>query len=108
MPASAAVLPLTFYSRETVLIARDLLGMHLVHTGPAGRQVGRIVETEAYQGPRDLAAHSSRGHTKRTEVIDVPPPLPPPAAHSPAKSCWGRRGMPTSTSSMGSGTASTS
>jgi DNA-3-methyladenine glycosylase len=62
----AATLPLSFYSRETLLVARDLLGMHLLHTGPAGRQVGRIVETEAYKGPCDLAAHSARGRTKRT------------------------------------------
>lgn len=73
MPASANPLPLAFYSRETLLVARDLLGMHLVRMGPAGRQVGRIVETEAYKGPRDLAAHSARGRTRRTEVMFGPP-----------------------------------
>ena len=66
-------LPRSFYARETLTVARDLIGMHLVHRGPYGLQRGRIVETEAYKGPTDLAAHSSRGLTKRTEVMFGPP-----------------------------------
>jgi DNA-3-methyladenine glycosylase len=73
MPVRAGKLARSFYARETLLVARDLLGMHLVHAGPAGRQVGRIVEAEAYRGPHDLAAHSSRGRTERTDVMFGPP-----------------------------------
>jgi len=67
-------LPRSFYAREdTLLIARELIGMHLVHCDDSGRSVGRIVETEAYMGPEDLAAHSARGRTPRTEVMFGPP-----------------------------------
>ena len=66
-------LPRSFYARETLTVAHELIGLHLVRVGVHGRQVGRIVETEAYKGPHDLAAHSARGRTKRTEVMFGPP-----------------------------------
>lgn len=62
-----------FYARDTLTVARELIGMHLVHAHGRSLRAGRIVETEAYQGPQDLAAHSSRGRTSRTEVMFGPP-----------------------------------
>jgi len=55
----------SFYTRPTVEVARDLLGKIIVH----GETSGRIVETEAYLGLNDAAAHSARGITPRTRVI---------------------------------------
>ncbi len=63
----------SFFAQSTLRIARALIGMHLVHRTAAGLHRGRIVETEAYQGPQDLAAHSARGRTARTEVMFGPP-----------------------------------
>ena len=64
----------SFYAREdTLLVARELIGLHLVHDDGVKKRIGRIVECEAYMGPEDLAAHSSRGLTKRTEVMFGPP-----------------------------------
>ncbi len=65
----ARKLPRAFYAPGTLAIARDLIGMHLVHDDGGTRRVGRIVETEAYMGPKDLAAHSAKGRTARTEIM---------------------------------------
>jgi DNA-3-methyladenine glycosylase len=54
-------------------VARELIGMHLVRAERGTIRAGRIVEVEAYQGPRDLAAHSARGRSARTEVMFGPP-----------------------------------
>ena len=71
MPRSSR-LPREFFERSTLAIARELIGMHLVHEEGGRRRAGRIVETEAYQGPADLAAHSARGRTARTAVMYGP------------------------------------
>lgn len=73
MATSGSKLPPEFYQRATLRVARELIGMHLVRRIGRERRVGRIVETEAYQGPSDLAAHSSRGRTARTDVMFGPP-----------------------------------
>ena len=62
-------LPRSFYARPTVEVARDLLGKVIRH----GAASARIVETEAYLGIDDAAAHSARGPTPRTRVIFGPP-----------------------------------
>src|SRR5258707_11926588 len=66
-------LPRSFYDRDTTLVAQELLGKHLVHVVAGEARIGRIVETEAYLGPHDLAAHSARGLTPRTKVMFGPP-----------------------------------
>jgi DNA-3-methyladenine glycosylase len=66
-------LPRRFYDRDTAIVAQDLLGKHLVHVVCGIERIGRIVETEAYLGPQDRAAHSCKGLTPRTSVMFGPP-----------------------------------
>src|SRR5580698_6787062 len=66
---TGAILPRSFYQRDAVTVARDLLGKVLVH----GETAGIITETEAYPGGDDLASHSAAGVTNRTRVIFGPP-----------------------------------
>lgn len=66
-------LPRQFYSRNTVQVAEDLLGSLLVHRTDGVCRIAKIVEVEAYIGAHDLAAHSSKGITKRTQVMFGPP-----------------------------------
>jgi DNA-3-methyladenine glycosylase len=66
-------LPREFYARSTLAIAKDLLGMLLVHRVDGVDRTGRIVEVEAYLGAQDLAAHSSKGITARTRTMYGPP-----------------------------------
>ncbi len=64
------ILQRPFYEGDTITVAKDLLGKILVHESSQGTTTGRIVETEAYRGPEDQAAHSSGGRrTPRNEVM---------------------------------------
>ena len=65
-------IPHCFYERETVTVAKELLGTYLVHHEGELERIGKIVEVEAYLGQEDLASHSSKGLTKRTEVMFGP------------------------------------
>ncbi|MGM7702488.1 DNA-3-methyladenine glycosylase [Pseudalkalibacillus sp. Hm43] len=63
-----------FFTQDTLTLARELLGMELIHNTPKGVLSGKIVEVEAYKGPEDKAAHSYGGRrTTRTEVMYGPP-----------------------------------
>lgn len=63
-----------FYSRDTITVAKELLGKILVHNYNGKLLKGKIVETEAYLGINDKAAHSYGGRkTKRVETMYGPP-----------------------------------
>lgn len=63
----------SFFDRPAKTVARDLVGCFLVTKGRNGHKRHMITETEAYDGPGDLASHASKGRTKRTELMFGPP-----------------------------------
>lgn len=66
---SNVLLKREFYERDTLTVAKELLGKLLVHETKEGTTIGRIVETEAYEGPEYKASHAYNNlRTERTEV----------------------------------------
>jgi DNA-3-methyladenine glycosylase len=66
-------IPRKFYNQPTIKVAKLLLGKFLIRK--IGKKIisGKIVETEAYVGPNDLASHASRGKTPRNAPMFGPP-----------------------------------
>src|SRR6195256_6867181 len=62
-------LPRRFYDRPTLDVARDLLGLVLVHHRRGVRTSGAIVEVEAYSGESDPACHAAPGPTRRNQPL---------------------------------------
>jgi DNA-3-methyladenine glycosylase len=61
------------FARDTLAVARNLLGARLVRLLDGQRLSGVVVECEAYIGQDDSACHASRGRTRRNEVMFGPP-----------------------------------
>jgi DNA-3-methyladenine glycosylase len=63
------ILSHSFFQRKTLTVAPELLGKYLVRKIDNKIIKDKITEVEAYIGPHDLASHSSKGRTKRTEAM---------------------------------------
>ena len=73
MSRSYRLLKASFFNRDPRRVARALLGKVLVRETARGILAGRIVETEAYLGTGDAAAHSAAGKTARNAILFGPP-----------------------------------
>ena len=62
-------LPRSFFERDALVVARALVGTRIVHRDDDVTRAARIVETEAYRGPKDLACHARAGLTRRTRTL---------------------------------------
>ena len=50
-----------FFTRQAIVVSKDILGKYLVHKTDKGKLSGKIVEVEAYVGPHDKASHATGG-----------------------------------------------
>jgi len=71
--APAGPLAMEFYARDTVTVAKGLLGKVLIRRLKGEELVCKIVETEVYYGKGDPASHAARGPTPRSVVMFGPP-----------------------------------
>jgi DNA-3-methyladenine glycosylase len=72
-PSFLRPLPRSFFARDPEAVARELLGKVVVRRNGRRLLAGRIVETEAYLGAEDPAAHAYVGKTPRNAVLFGPP-----------------------------------
>lgn len=68
-----AALPRSFYARDPITVARELVGKRLMRRAEEGFCAGTIVETEAYLSSRDAACHATRGMTRKNATMFGPP-----------------------------------
>lgn len=88
MISPSTILPQSFFARDVAIVARDLLGRHLVRDrGTPDEVVLRITETEAYGGPEDTASHCRAGRTARNAPMWGPP------GHAYVYVCYGLHQM---------------
>ena len=66
------ILTRAYFNRPTLTVARSLIGKYLVREIDGRVLAGKIVEVEAYVGPKDKACHASKGRTQRTEEMFGP------------------------------------
>ncbi len=65
-----SVIQSSFFSKNTLWVARNLLGKYLRRRLPSGKIISAMItETEAYRGFNDQASHAHKGRTQRTEVM---------------------------------------
>ncbi|MFC2086088.1 DNA-3-methyladenine glycosylase [Bacteroidota bacterium] len=62
-------LPVSFFQRDVLDVAPELLGKYLVQNDGTNGFKYKITEVEAYRGEEDLACHANKGRTKRTEIM---------------------------------------